>query len=62
VKTLQGRLFLPLAAVLPLALPRLPWLGIRILPLALAGIAILALIEPAVIVRALVMRYYLTAS
>jgi uncharacterized membrane protein len=62
VQTLQGRLFLPLAAVLPLALPRLPWLGIRILPLALAGIVILALIEPAVIVRALVIRYYLTAS
>jgi uncharacterized membrane protein len=62
VETLQGRYFLPLAAALPLALPRLPWLGIRILPLALAGVVILALAEPVVVVRALVIRYYLAAS
>jgi uncharacterized membrane protein len=62
VRTLQGRLFLPLAAVLPLALPQLPWLGTRILPLAVGGIVILALADPVVIVRALVVRYYLTAG
>jgi uncharacterized membrane protein len=62
VTTLQGRLFLPFIAVLSLALPRLQWLGTRILPLAAASVLFLALIGPAVVVQTLVIRYYLNAG
>ena len=37
VDTLQGRLFLPLAALLPLALPQVPSFGTRMVPWAAAG-------------------------
>jgi uncharacterized membrane protein len=59
VRTLQGRLFLPFAAILPLALPRSTRVGLKLLPLAMAGVFILALIEPAIVIRTLVIRYYL---
>ena len=62
VDTLQGRLFLPLAALLPLALPQVPSLGTRMVPWAAAGIAILALLEPALVIRVLAVRYYLPLS
>jgi Predicted membrane protein (DUF2142) len=58
----QGRYFLPLAAALMLALPRLPRLGLTVLPVASAGIALFALTAPAVVIRALVHRYYLIAG
>jgi uncharacterized membrane protein len=57
--SLQGRYFLPFVAALSLAFPRFPWLGTKILPLAAAGVALLGLIGPAVIIRTLVIRYYL---
>jgi hypothetical protein len=59
---LQGRYFLPLAAVLTLALPQLPGVGWRILLLAAVGVTLLASIEPAVLIRTLVIRYYLSAG
>lgn len=62
VDTLQGRLFLPLAALLPLALPQVPSFGTRMVPWAAAGISILALLEPALVIRVLVVRYYLPLS
>jgi uncharacterized membrane protein len=62
VDTLQGRLFLPLAALLPLALPQVPSFGTRMVPWAAAGIAILALLEPALVIRVLAVRYYLPLS
>ena len=59
VVTLQGRYFLPLAAVLPLAAPQLPF-GTKILPLSVASLVMLAMIEPAVVIRTIAMRYYLS--
>ena len=62
VLTFQGRYFLPFAAVLPLALPRLVWPGTKILPFSVAGLVLLALIEPVVVIRAVAIRYYLNAG
>jgi uncharacterized membrane protein len=62
VAGLQGRYFIPLAAASALALPCLPALGRRLLPLAAAGLAILALSGPVVMIRTLVVRYYLSAG
>ncbi len=55
----QGRYFLPFAAVLALAVPGFPAVGRRVLPWALAGVLILMLLVPPVMLRSLVLRYYL---
>jgi len=60
VDGVQGRYFIPLAAVLTLSLPaapkfirpKLPWLS-------MAGIVFLANLAPAIVLRAIVLRYYL---
>jgi uncharacterized membrane protein len=60
VDGVQGRYFIPLAAVLALSLPaapkfirpKLPWLS-------MAGIVFLANLAPAVVLRTIVLRYYL---
>jgi uncharacterized membrane protein len=62
VAGLQGRYFLPFAAVFALAVPCLPTFGRRILPLAAAALAVLALSCPVVVVDTLVTRYYLGAG
>jgi uncharacterized membrane protein len=62
VEGLQGRYFLPFAAAFALAFPCLPALGRRILPLAAAGLAVLALSGPGVVIDTLVTRYYLSAG
>jgi uncharacterized membrane protein len=60
VNGMQGRYFLPLVAVLALALPALPWLGYKLIPVATAGAVVLAIIEPAVVIRTIAVRYYLS--
>jgi uncharacterized membrane protein len=62
VAGLQGRYFLPFAAAFALAFPCLPALGRRILPFAAIGLAVLALSGPVVVIRTLVVRYYLSAG
>ena len=60
VDGIQGRYFIPLAAVLALALPaapkfirpKLPWLS-------MAGILFLANLAPAIVLQTIVLRYYL---
>jgi uncharacterized membrane protein len=55
----QGRHFIPLAAALILAVPGYPRLGRLTQPVALAGLGVLAITTPYVVVQALVLRYYL---
>lgn len=59
---LQGRYFLPFAAALTLALPQLPRLGSKLLSLASAGFVLLILVEPTIVIRTIVLRYYLGAG
>jgi uncharacterized membrane protein len=60
VDGVQGRYFIPLAAVLVLALPAAPNLIRPKLPwLSMAGIVFLANLAPAVVLRTIVLRYYL---
>jgi uncharacterized membrane protein len=53
-----GRYFTPLALVLALALPTWPW-AVRLRGAATAGILVLAGVTPAVMVHAILVRYYL---
>ena len=62
VVAFQGRYFLPFAAAVTLALPQLPRLGTKILALASAGFVLLMLVEPAIVLRTIVVRYYLGAG
>jgi hypothetical protein len=62
VAGLQGRYFLPFAAAFALAVPGLPMLGRRILPLAAGALVVLALSGPVVMIDTLVTRYYLGAG
>jgi hypothetical protein len=60
VDGVQGRYFIPLAAVLALALPAAPNFIRPALPwLSMAGILLLANLAPAVVLRTIVLRYYL---
>ncbi|HXC90287.1 MAG TPA: DUF2142 domain-containing protein [Stellaceae bacterium] len=60
VDGVQGRYFVPLAPVLALALPAAPRRISPVLPwLAMAGIVVLAVFGPAVVIRSIVLRYYL---
>jgi uncharacterized membrane protein len=55
VTGILGRYFLPVASVMTLALPRL---DLRLGKVALGAVAILAAVTPAVMLHALVLRYY----
>lgn len=59
IEGVQGRYFLPFATVLALAVPGFPAVGRRVLPWALAGVLVLMLLAPPVMLRSLVLRYYL---
>ncbi|HVC60495.1 MAG TPA: DUF2142 domain-containing protein [Acetobacteraceae bacterium] len=59
VDGIEGRYFLPLAAVLALAMPNWRRLGAMLWPAALVALLAFALITPMVIIHALVLRYYL---
>lgn len=60
IEGVQGRYFIPLAAALALSVPGLPRFGPLIRPVALAGLGILGVTTPFVVVQALVVRYYLS--
>jgi hypothetical protein len=62
VLNLQGRYLLPFAAVLPLIMPEVPRFGIKVLALASVGFVVLILVEPAIVIRTVVIRYYLAAG
>jgi hypothetical protein len=53
-----GRYFLPIMMVLALAAPSVRW-GARLAPAAAAAVALQALVTPAVMLHALLLRYYL---
>jgi uncharacterized membrane protein len=55
----QGRYFIPAAAVLGLGVPALEGIGALAEPVAVLGIVVLGAVTPAVTVYALAMRYYL---
>jgi uncharacterized membrane protein len=54
-----GRYFMAPAMILALALPRIPWRGSRLIYTANAAIMLQAAVTPAVVLHALVSRYYL---
>jgi uncharacterized membrane protein len=62
VDTVQGRYFIPAAAMLPLALPGIPALGRYVQPLAAVALILLMLCGPAIVLQTLVWRHYLGAG
>jgi uncharacterized membrane protein len=61
VDGVQGRYFIPLAPLVALALPAGPRLIRPVLPwISMAGIVYLSILVPAVVIRCIVFRYYLT--
>jgi uncharacterized membrane protein len=59
VDTVQGRYFLPAAALLPLALPSIPIIGRFAQPLAAVALILLMLCSPAIVLQTLAFRHYL---
>ncbi len=59
VEGIQGRYFIPLAAILPLAVPTWRHFGEALRRTALVALIGFAVITPVIIVHALVLRYYL---
>jgi uncharacterized membrane protein len=59
VDKVQGRYFLPAAALLPLALPSIPGIGRYLRPPAAAALILLMLCSPAIVLQSLAWRHYL---
>jgi uncharacterized membrane protein len=59
VEGVQGRYFLPLAAVFSLSIPGWPRLGRWIEPWAVAAVIVLMIVMPPAVIHSLVIRYYL---
>ena len=59
VAGVQGRYFLPLLAIAALLTPTVPRIGPSLRRVALLSVVALAVVTPAVMIRALVVRYYL---
>jgi uncharacterized membrane protein len=55
----QGRYFIPLAAFLALGVPTVRRFGPAVRPIALTGVVTLGVMTPIIVIRALVLRYYL---
>jgi hypothetical protein len=53
-----GRYFLPIMMVLALAVPRVGW-GARLVRPAAAAVAVQAIVTPAMMFHALLLRYYI---
>jgi uncharacterized membrane protein len=62
VDTVQGRYFLPAAALLPLALPGIPVIGRYAQPLAAMALMLLMICSPAIVLQSLAWRHYLGAG